>query len=234
MTNMVRQEWAFAQASADFQPVIAPEQLLADGEGRRAEQAARCRLLGLAPERVLVPRRIRRGERRLRIDAEPGENGAKRRILADVLLPGVVRGEHGAGEGGRPALSLAGKREPRGLQPALRKLRRRQIEGQTLGLADARQVAPHIAALGGEDVEGRVVPALRLEDRAEQEGSPAHANSGLRRQPPDAHGGRVGIGAAELVPELQFAHDVARLPTQLLSYSACACEPRDPDARGEA
>ena len=34
-------------------------------------------------------------------------------------------------------------------------------------------VPPHIAALGGEEIEGRGAPALRLKDRPEQEGLPA-------------------------------------------------------------
>ena len=76
------------------------------------------------------------------------------------------------------------------------------------GFAHASQVSPHIAALGGEDVERRIVPAERLEDRPEQEGAPAQLHPRLRRQLLDAHDGGIGIGAAELVPELDAAHDL--------------------------
>ena len=41
---------ALSPLKRGFEPVIAPEQLIADGEGRRAEQPARRSLLGLTPE----------------------------------------------------------------------------------------------------------------------------------------------------------------------------------------
>src|SRR6476469_5593743 len=100
----------------------------------------------------------------------------------------------------------AGKRKTRRLQPVLRKLRRRQLERNPFRFANPRQVAPHIAALGGEDVERRIVPAERLEDRPEQEGPPARLHPRLRRQLLDAHDRWIGIGAAELVPKLDGCH----------------------------
>ena len=45
-----------------LEAVVAPEQFIADDEGRRAEQAARCRLLGLTLQSVLGLWRVRRGK----------------------------------------------------------------------------------------------------------------------------------------------------------------------------
>jgi hypothetical protein len=61
-------------------------------------------------------------------------------------------------------------------------------------------------ALSSENVEWRIVPAERLEDRPEQERPPAHIDAGLSCQPLNAHGSRIGIGAAEFVPELDIGH----------------------------
>src|SRR6185312_1164360 len=53
-----------------FQPVIAPEKLVADGERRRAEQAARHRFFGLRLQPVFVFLRVCGCNRRFGIDAE--------------------------------------------------------------------------------------------------------------------------------------------------------------------
>ena len=46
--------------------------------------------------------------------------------------------------------------------------------------ANALQIAPHVAALDRQEIERRVRPALRLEDRAEQERPPAHRDTRRR------------------------------------------------------
>src|SRR6188472_1687778 len=145
-------------------------------------------------------------KRSLGIDAEPAEYCTKRLLVADVLLLGIVRDKHGTAESRRPALPLTDQCEPRRLQPILRELHRRQLERQPFRLTDALKIAPHIAAFRGIDVERRVVPPIGLEDRPEQERPPAHLDMRRFGQPLDAHGGRVGIGAAEFVPEVERRH----------------------------
>src|SRR5262245_29426560 len=55
--------------------------------------------------------------------------------------------------------------------------------------------------LNGESFQPRL-----LEDRAKQERPPAHRNTPRLRQTLDAHDGRIGIGAAEFVPEIERGH----------------------------
>src|SRR5262245_59311968 len=86
-----------------FKAVIAPEQFVADGEGWRAEQAARGSLLGLTLQGVLVVRGAGCGKGGIGVDAEPREYRAQRRVVADVLLLGEIRREDGAGERRGPA-----------------------------------------------------------------------------------------------------------------------------------
>src|SRR5262245_45974905 len=82
----------------------------------------------------------------------------------------------------------------------------RKGELEALSPANARKIAPHIAPLGRKDVERRVVQTLQFQDRSEQEWSPAQSNLGIGAELFDAHGSRIGIGAAELIPELDFCH----------------------------
>src|SRR5689334_22709583 len=189
-----------------LQPVVTPEQLIADGEGGRAEDAARGCLLGLLLKPIFYGKRARFGESGVRVDAKRREDGAERLLVADIFLLGVVSQEHSAGEGGRPAIPLADQGEPGRLEPILREAHRRELERNPFAFADAREVAPHIAPLRLVDVEWRVGPPKFLEDRPEQEGPPAQLDPGLLRQRLDAHRCRIGIGAAELVPELECRH----------------------------
>src|SRR5262249_54123489 len=57
--------------------------------------------------------------------------------------------------------------------------------------------------LGGIDVEGRVVPALRLEDRPEKKLAPRELHAGGPSRFFDAQRGRVRVRAGELEPELE-------------------------------
>ena len=60
----------------------------------------------------------------------------------------------------------------------------------------ALEVAPHVAALRRIEIERRILPALRLEDRAEQKGPEAHphvsrrARARRRASPPDRNRSR--------------------------------------------
>src|SRR5690242_13975495 len=171
-----------------------------------AEQTPRTGLGSLRLQRLFGLRRIGCDKRSLGIDAEPAEYCTKRLLVADILLLDIVRDKHGTAESRRPALPLTDQCEPRRLQPILRELHRRQLERQPFRLTDALKIAPHIAAFRGIDVERRVVPPIGLEDRPEQERPPAHLDMRRFSQPLDAHGGRVGIGAAEFVPEVERRH----------------------------
>jgi hypothetical protein len=126
--------------------------------------------------------------------------------FGDVQVFGKVGAHHGAGKIAHPRLVGAEQRHPRGEQAAARKARR-HLEGQAVALGQPRQVAPHVAALGRIDVEGRVVPAERQEHRAEQERAPRHLDAGLAGQRLDAHHRKIGVGAGEFEPELKgLAH----------------------------
>src|SRR5258708_27363565 len=50
-----------------------------------------------------------------------------------------------------------------------------------------------MAALRRVEVERRSAPALRLENRSEQERAEAHPDLGFLRQRSDPHGGEIGI-----------------------------------------
>jgi len=56
---------------------------------------------------------------------------------------------------------------------------------------DSLEVGSHVAPLGGIDVEGRVVPALRLEDRPEKKRAPRELHAGGPSRFFDAPRGRV-------------------------------------------
>src|SRR5205823_12643744 len=65
-------------------------------------------------------------------------------------------------------------------------------------------VAPHVGAFCGLPIERRIHgPALRLEDRAEQEWPPAHTYPGLCGERRNAHGRRIGIRRRKLEPEVE-------------------------------
>src|SRR5262249_52874739 len=61
-----------------------------------------------------------------------------------------------------------GSRSRRTVARKLRRSTQRNVERR----ADPLEVASHVAPLGGVDVEGRVVPTLRLEDRPEKKRAP--------------------------------------------------------------
>ncbi len=60
-----------------------------------------------------------------------------------------------------------------------------------------------MAALGRVEIERRGGPALRLEDRPQQERPVTHAHARCLRQRSDAHRAHVGIGRAEVEPEIE-------------------------------
>ena len=187
-----------------LQTVVAPEQLVADGD-RRARRTARAR----------SPRRSARAGAALAVrrgGAAPASASARPRGRAASRRPPRARRSSrssaklarvdGAHEGRRSHGSSAAAQATRAASRPLRGKRARLAQRQALGGAEARQVAPHVAALHRVDVERRVVPALRGEDRPEQEGPPAQRHAGGARQRLDPHRGRVGVGAGELEPEL--------------------------------
>ena len=98
-------------------------------------------------------------------------------------------------------VSFERERHPRGEQARLRE-RFGPLERDAHRAAGSLEVAPHVAPLGGIDVEGRVAPALREEDRPKQERAPVKADASLVGKLGDAQRGRIGIGARELIPEL--------------------------------
>jgi hypothetical protein len=134
--------------------------------------------------------------------AEPRQDAGDRGRLRDAAALAEFEGVDLPREGRRPALVGAVERDPGGDEGVLRErvgAPARQAEARRLAL----HVAPHVAALGGIEVERRARPALRGEDRPEQEGPPAHLDPRRLRPPLDAHGREIRIGRRELVPEFE-------------------------------
>src|SRR4051812_20097514 len=78
--------------------------------------------------------------------------------------------------------------------------------------AEPRDVAPHVPAALGPDVEGRVADAkLLVEERAQQEGVPADLDPGGGAGRLDPLGPHVGVGAGELEPEVERLGHGAKL-----------------------
>ena len=124
--------------------------------------------------------------------------------------------------------------------------------------AQPLEVAPHMPALRRIEIERRGGPALRLEDRPEQERAKAHPHVGVCGQRPDPHRRRVGIGRGEIEPEIEpgrhraifsgpmskFAHLLRQRPpmrtSELKGTSGVGPElkrpaqGRSPDLRGRA
>ena len=115
-----------------------------------------------------------------RIDIQVRQDFGECARLVDPAVLGELRAKDRDGEILAPALRQPDQRHARGQQAVLRK-RIGPAERQRRGpAAEPLQVAPHVAALGLVEIERRGVPALRLEDRPEQERPKAH----LRRWPP--------------------------------------------------
>src|SRR5262249_51740308 len=88
----------------------------------------------------------------------------------------------------------------------LRKILWRHKLRQSEMFRPARHVAPHVIALQRKEIKGRGLHTLRLEDRAEQEGPPAHLHARLFGERLDAHRSKIGVGGSELVPEIEARH----------------------------
>ena len=162
-------------AQRGFQPVVAPEQFaVGGGEARRPEQAEPLRLLGLRPQPRLVGIRSGRGEHGLRVDLQACKHladGRRRRRSGGRRR--TVRGTAATQKSSPQPWSSADQRDARRQQAVLRKgigaaERHIQVRAQPL------EVAPHVAALRRIEIERRGGPALRLEDRPEQERPEAH------------------------------------------------------------
>ena len=121
--------------------------------------------------------------------------------IADIAAFGELARDRPRAKNPRPSLRQG--RPARRARPAARRgngsgRAERQPERGALPLA----VAHHVAALGGIEIERRGVPALRLEDRPEQERPPAHRDARALRERRDAHRREVRIGRGEFVEEV--------------------------------
>src|SRR5205823_4901749 len=98
---------------------------------------------------------------------------------------------------GNPLLALRRECDARGEQSVARK-NGRLLQRELCGGTAALHVPPHVSPLDRIDIEGRAVPALLLEDGAEQEWSMAYARA-VRH---DGKRGEVGVRTSEIEPEL--------------------------------
>ena len=191
-----------------FEPIVAPEHLAVARDDRRRSDDADLRRPGaLGLESRLVGVAFCPFKRGRGIDAACGEQRRERRPIGDrqaaaefsqVDLTGKVCA----------LLALKRQRDAGGEQARLGK-GLRPFERDAHRLAGSLEVAPHIAALGGIEVERRVPPALRSEDRPEQERAPHETHAPRLGELADPERRRVGIGAREFVPELRPRHCAA-------------------------
>ena len=123
-------------------------------------------------------------KRRLRVEAERPRAAGDDRAVGDRPAFTELGNEHFSGEfGARPGLER--ERHARRRAGSFCGKGSGRWKGQARRGADALEVAPHVAALGGIDVERRVAPALGGENRAEQKRPPSEVDAArLRRAPP--------------------------------------------------
>src|SRR5690606_12542857 len=140
------------------QAVVAPEHLVADEEGRRAEESALPSLLRLAPQGELVLLRERPRDDRLDRQAEAAERAAHGVDRIDVEVASEVHPHHLAAEVADPRFVGAGQRDAKRGEGGTREdARARQLE--TVLAALPLDVAPGVLALGLLLDEGRGLPA---------------------------------------------------------------------------
>ena len=164
-----------------FEAIVAPEELVADDEARRAEDA----------EANAPPRSGGAGAPCSPACADSRTGRRRPERLEDVADDrGVAMS--------RSSAKLARVDPPRRTPRATARLRRahatraasRPLRGNRDGRRSARpsarakalHVAPHVAALHGIEVERRIVPALGLKDRPEQERPPVDRDPGAHRR----------------------------------------------------
>ena len=121
--------------------------------------------------------------------------------VRDVPVIGEVGPVDGPHERRAPVLVRSEAGDAGGEQSAARELAR-PPEGNAVLRAHALEIAPHVATLGGKEIEGGVGPALTAEDGPEEDGLPLEDEPGLPGHVLDPAGGGVGVGAGELEPEL--------------------------------
>src|SRR5262249_19189572 len=135
--------------------VAAEEHLAASEEGRRTEDSAFGSLGGDGAEPRLVLGAERAGEDGRAVEKHAVEDSAPQLGVGDVAVLGEVGPEDLAREGPDPALVDADERDAR-RQRAVPRHHRRHAETETLGGADALEVAPHVPAAQRVAVERRV------------------------------------------------------------------------------
>src|SRR5438309_4384521 len=212
-----------------LEPVVAPEELVADHGGRRAEDAEGNRPLRLGAETRLRLGRPGGFDQRAARAPEHVGDGGDRLVARDVAVLGEVGMDPGAHEVAAPGLGCRRAGHARREQARARE-NGRPAERQPVLRAQTLQVAPHVAALRRVEVERRVVPALALEHRPEEEGLPLDPDPQIGRERLDPLHGRIGVGAGELEPELEdrSAHatheGTGAPPTQRLFSALHRCD----------
>lgn len=79
----------------------------------------------------------------------------------------------------------------------------RKADVEAIAAASARHVPAGVVAPQREDIEGAVLKALGPENGAEEEGPPADGHAGRLWQIADAKRGQTGVGARQLIEEVE-------------------------------
>src|SRR5690606_21358002 len=184
-----------------LEPVVAPEHLLADEEGRRAEQPAPLGLFRLFAQGELVL--VREGACHDRLDrqSEATERAGDRLDRVDVHVAGEVHPHDLAAEVADPGFIGAGQRDAqRGERWSRERARPLQLEPVLAALSF--DVAPGVLALRLLFDEWGRLPADGAEDRSEQDGLPLHSHAPGRCGFLDPHHGQVAVVTREVEPDL--------------------------------
>src|SRR5262245_55187341 len=103
-----------------LEPVVAPEQLVPDEEGRRSEDPELPGQFGLLAQTLLVLRRLGARQHAFGIDAQAPQDIRKHALLADVRAARELGIVDGAREGDAPPLKMPDQGESGRMQAVLR------------------------------------------------------------------------------------------------------------------
>src|ERR1041384_3032158 len=178
--------WLPRVAERLLEPVVAPEQFAARNKARRAKNAAALGFFGVGAQAALDLIGLRAGERRSSVMPDRLYDVGDHGLIGDVAAFGKFSAVDRAGKILTPALVVADQRDACREQRVLRE-RLGQAERNAEFSALSFAVAHHVAALGGIEIDRLGVPALRLENRSEQERPPAHRDARALGKRRDAH-----------------------------------------------
>src|SRR5215469_2043141 len=181
----------------------------------------RCDARSVWRRKRFVLRRIRGLDQRLSVLPQGNQNFADDPHLRDASVFSKVGPIDRTNELGAPPFTLFKTRHARGEQPISGKLARAPERKAEL-VAQPFHIAPHVTALRGIEIEGRIAPPLSRKYRTEEKWMPIHADPAPPRFGLYAGRSDVRIGTGEFKPELNggTAHSIGSLALASFSWKA--------------